>query len=214
MTTAESISSRRDHSSSLMSSDEGVGGVCAPPPPETNRSEGPRTRGTTSSENLPAGARYLLAKASKPKIATPNPSSLRPQVQQNKDAYNAAIYSKTEKFPGGSVTTEIGSVKGDIGTHNPDGSQGIYMSFQANAVQSEWTFGEGAEHGTIGLSAGVGFELGIGTRDIDQDGLKEHCHKISVGPLTVGQCIEEETAEVQARGRSGPTSGAEGARGY
>ncbi|HMJ15224.1 MAG TPA: hypothetical protein VK524_27605 [Polyangiaceae bacterium] len=215
MTTTGSISSRQNNSNSLTSNDEGVGGVCGPPPPDANLCGSRRSQRSSSSDELPLGARYLLANASKPKLQTAAPGGPRgEQVEKNKDAYNEAIHSRTQHFPGGTVVSEIGSLKGDIGTHNPDGSKGIYVSLQANIAQSEWTFTNGAEQTTVGLSAGLGFELGIGTRDIDSDGLKEHCRKVSVGPLAFGQCIEEELPDVQERNRSGPTSGAEGGRGY
>lgn len=90
------------------------------------------------------------------------------------------------------------TAKGDLlnasahaGVSNEDGSHGANVGAGANLVNGEvtldyqgWSFSLG-----LGLSLGGSIATGDG-RDLDGDGVPERCFKMTLGPLTLGECDE------------------------
>ncbi len=90
------------------------------------------------------------------------------------------------------------TAKGDLlnaGAHggvlNEDGSHGLNVGAGANLANGEvtldyegWSFSLG-----LGLSLGGSIASG-GDRDLDADGVPERCFKMTLGPLTLGECDE------------------------
>jgi len=78
-----------------------------------------------------------------------------------------------------------------VGVSNEDGSHGANVGAGANLANGEvtldykgWSFSLG-----LGLSLGGSIATGEG-RDLDSDGVPERCFKMSLGPLTLGECDE------------------------
>lgn len=78
-----------------------------------------------------------------------------------------------------------------IGSLNEDGSRGENEGIGANLVNEEltldysgWSFSLG-----VGISLGGSIASGEG-RDLDNDGVPERCFKMTLGPLTLGECDE------------------------
>jgi hypothetical protein len=92
---------------------------------------------------------------------------------------------------GGGLTgsVEAFTLRAHMGAHNDDGSEGANIGVSATAVGLEGTVG-GSTSGTFGVAAGVGFGASSGLRDQDRDGAKEYCVRVSVGPATLGLCVE------------------------
>ena len=95
------------------------------------------------------------------------------------------------------VTYEVGSLMASAGIDNADGSRGYNVAVSGNLVGVEATFlGEnGGSELTLGVAAGVGAAFSTGYRDRDRDGAFEYCTRITVGPVTVGGCIEAPKAK-------------------
>ena len=90
-----------------------------------------------------------------------------------------------------SASLETFTFKASAGHTNPDGSYGSHVGASATVVGIEGTATFlGATSITLGLSAGVGGEVSVGTRDLDKDGNPEMCARISLAFLTVGLCLE------------------------
>lgn len=89
------------------------------------------------------------------------------------------------------VTAEALSFRVNRGTKNADGSVGQNAGIQATLVGVEATQKLGtASSLTLGLSAGAGAEISVGTRDFDKDNNPEFCLRVSLLWGTVGTCIE------------------------
>jgi len=78
-----------------------------------------------------------------------------------------------------------------IGALNEDGSHGVNVGVGANLVNGEvtldyrgWSFSMG-----LGISLGGSIASG-GGRDLDADDTPERCFKMTLGPLTLGECDE------------------------
>jgi hypothetical protein len=98
----------------------------------------------------------------------------------------------------GTLGNLLVTAKGDLvnaGAHagalNEDGSHGGNVGAGLNLVNGEidldykgWSFSLG-----LGLSLGGSIASGEG-RDLDGDGVPERCFKMSLGPLTLGECDE------------------------
>lgn len=91
---------------------------------------------------------------------------------------------------GKSISTEKLTAKVNVSKDNPDGSVGGNASFGATLIGVEGTWTRGGNSVTGGLSAGVGAEVGVGTRDFDKDGRPEFCARVSFLVATVGTCLE------------------------
>jgi hypothetical protein len=81
------------------------------------------------------------------------------------------------------------TARANIGIHNDDGSTGFNLGVGATAVGFEGTVG-GTSALTYGVAASVGAAVSVGVRDIDRDGSGELCARVSIGPVTVGACLE------------------------
>lgn len=88
---------------------------------------------------------------------------------------------------GGGV--EIFTARANIGIHNDDGSTGFNVGAGATAVGFEGSYG-GANSFSYGVAASVGASVSLGVRDVDRDGNSELCGRASIGPITVGICLE------------------------
>jgi hypothetical protein len=88
-----------------------------------------------------------------------------------------------------SGSVESFTARANIGIHNDDGSTGFNIGAGATAVGFEGTVG-GASRLTYGVAAGIGAGVSIGVRDVDSDGSGELCARVSIGPVTVGACVE------------------------
>lgn len=86
-------------------------------------------------------------------------------------------------------SVETFALRGNVGTHNDDGSVGLNIGASATAVGFEGTAG-GASSVTYGVGAGVGAGVSVGARDVDRDGKTELCARLSLGPVTAGVCLE------------------------
>ncbi len=84
---------------------------------------------------------------------------------------------------------ETFSAKASVGIHNDDGSTGFNVGAGATAVGFEGSVG-GASRLTNGVAAGVGGGVSVGVRDVDGDDNRELCARVSIGPVTVGACLE------------------------
>jgi hypothetical protein len=86
-------------------------------------------------------------------------------------------------------SVETFTLRANVGTHNDDGSVGLNIGASATAVGFEGTAGS-ASSVTYGVGAGVGAGASVGARDVDRDGKTELCARLSLGPVTVGACLE------------------------
>ena len=78
-----------------------------------------------------------------------------------------------------------------IGALNEDGSHGANVGAGANLLNGEVTL----DYRGWSVSMGLGVSLGAsvasgGGRDLDGDGVTERCFKMTLGPLTLGECDE------------------------
>jgi hypothetical protein len=87
-------------------------------------------------------------------------------------------------------SVETFALRANVGIHNDDGSVGFNIGAGATAVGFEGSAG-GASSVTYGVGAGVGAGASIGARDVDRDGKTELCGRLSLGPVTVGVCLEK-----------------------
>ena len=90
------------------------------------------------------------------------------------------------------VKYEAGTVMAGAGLENSDGSRGFNAGVSATSLGVEATF-EGDDGGssfTVGAAAGLGAAFSIGVRDQDKDGGLEGCIRATVGPFTLGACVE------------------------
>jgi hypothetical protein len=87
-------------------------------------------------------------------------------------------------------SVETFTLRANVGTHNDDGSVGLNIGASATAVGFEGTVGT-ASSVTYGVGAGVGAGASVGVRDVDRDGSTELCARLSLGPVTVGACLED-----------------------
>jgi hypothetical protein len=82
----------------------------------------------------------------------------------------------------------------DAGVHfgrvNDDGSRGENVGAMATVVGAEATAEYHGYSFTFGASLSFGASVSSGDRDIDGDGVTDHCFKGSLGPLTFGECDE------------------------
>ena len=88
-----------------------------------------------------------------------------------------------------SGSVETFTARANIGIHNDDGSTGFNVGAGATALGFEGSVG-GASRLTYGVAAGVGAGVSVGVRDVDRDGNGELCARVSIGPVTVGACLE------------------------
>jgi hypothetical protein len=88
-----------------------------------------------------------------------------------------------------SGSVEAFTARANIGIHNDDGSTGFNVGAGVTAVGFEGTIG-GASRLTYGVAAGAGAGVSVGVRDVDRDGNGELCARVSIGPVTVGACLE------------------------
>jgi hypothetical protein len=88
-----------------------------------------------------------------------------------------------------SGSVEAFTARANIGIHNDDGSTGFNVGAGVTAVGFEGTVG-GASRLTYGVAAGLGAGVSVGVRDVDRDGSGELCARVSLGPVTVGVCVE------------------------
>jgi hypothetical protein len=86
-------------------------------------------------------------------------------------------------------SVETFAVRANAGIHNDDGSVGLNLGAGATAIGFEGTVGH-ASSVTYGVGAGVGAGASLGARDVDRDGNTELCARLSLGPVTVGACLE------------------------
>lgn len=91
----------------------------------------------------------------------------------------------------GSAGLEVFSARVAGGAHNEDGSSGINSSAQVTAFGVEGTLRIGAGSVTFGASLGLGAAVSVGVKDADSDGNPEFCGKLSMGPVTLGACVED-----------------------
>jgi len=88
-----------------------------------------------------------------------------------------------------SGSVEAFTARANVGIHNDDGSTGLNVGAGATAIGFEGTVG-GASSVTYGVAASVGAAGSLGIRDQDRDGKTELCARFSLGPVTVGACLE------------------------
>jgi len=88
-----------------------------------------------------------------------------------------------------SGSVEAFTARANIGIHNDDGSTGFNVGAGVTAVGFEGSVG-GASRLTYGVAAGAGAGVSVGVRDVDRDGNSELCARVSIGPVTVGACLE------------------------
>jgi hypothetical protein len=89
-----------------------------------------------------------------------------------------------------SGSVEIFTARANIGIHNDDGSTGFNVGAGVTAIGFEGSVGV-ATRLTYGVAAGLGAGASVGVRDVDGDGTRELCARVSLGPVTVGGCLED-----------------------
>ena len=89
-----------------------------------------------------------------------------------------------------SGSVETFTARANIGIHNDDGSTGFNVGAGVTAIGFEGTVG-GASRLTYGVGAGMGASISAGAADVDHDGSTELCARVSLGPVTVGACLED-----------------------
>jgi hypothetical protein len=89
-----------------------------------------------------------------------------------------------------SGSVETFAARANAGIYNDDGSTGINIGAGVTAVGFEGSVG-GATRLTYGVAAGMGAGVSVGVRDVDGDGNSELCARVSIGPVTVGACLED-----------------------
>ena len=78
-----------------------------------------------------------------------------------------------------------------LGSLNQDGSQGENIGLGANLLNGELTLDYKGWSLSVGVGASLGGSIASGEgRDIDADGSKERCFKMTLGPFTLGECDE------------------------
>jgi len=78
-----------------------------------------------------------------------------------------------------------------LGVLNEDGSHGANGGASANLVNGEVTLDYKGWSFSLGLGVSLGGSLASGGgRDLDADGVPERCFKMTLGPLTLGECDE------------------------
>ena len=78
-----------------------------------------------------------------------------------------------------------------IGSLNEDGSRGENEGVSANLVNGEVTLDYSGWSFSLGLGVSLGGSIASGEgRDLDKDGVPERCFKMTLGPLTLGECDE------------------------
>lgn len=90
----------------------------------------------------------------------------------------------------GSASVETLTAQAHAGIYNSDGSVGFNYGASAAFISSEITAKHSGNSITVGLAAGIGGGVHVGIRDDDKDGRPELCYRGSVGPFTVGGCLE------------------------
>jgi hypothetical protein len=88
-----------------------------------------------------------------------------------------------------SGSVETFAARANVGIHNDDGSTGFNIGASATAIGFEGSIG-GTSRLTYGVAAGMGAGVSLGVRDADRDGNGELCARVSIGPVTVGACLE------------------------
>ncbi len=88
-----------------------------------------------------------------------------------------------------SGSVEAFTARANLGIHNDDGSTGFNVGAGVTVIGFEGTVG-GASRLTYGVAAGMGASLSVGAADVDRDGSTELCARVSLGPVTVGACLE------------------------
>lgn len=81
------------------------------------------------------------------------------------------------------------TARANLGIHNDDGSTGFNAGAGVTAIGFEGSVGV-ASRLTYGVAAGMGAGVSVGVRDVDRDGNGELCARVSIGPVTVGACLE------------------------
>jgi hypothetical protein len=90
-----------------------------------------------------------------------------------------------------SGSVEAFTARANVGIHNDDGSTGFNIAVGATAIGFEGTGTvRGGSSLTYGVAAGMGAGVSVGVRDVDHDGSGELCARVSIGPVTVGACLE------------------------
>jgi hypothetical protein len=78
-----------------------------------------------------------------------------------------------------------------LGVLNEDGSHGANAGAGANLVNGELTLDYRGWSFSMGLGVSLGGSIASGGgRDLDADGVPERCFKMTLGPLTLGECDE------------------------
>jgi hypothetical protein len=87
-------------------------------------------------------------------------------------------------------SVETFTARANVGVYNDDGSKGLNVGACATAIGFEGTIG-GDSSLTYGVAASAGAAGSVGVRDLDRDGKTELCARLSLGPVTLGLCMED-----------------------
>jgi hypothetical protein len=87
-------------------------------------------------------------------------------------------------------SVETFTARANVGVYNDDGSKGLNVGACATAIGFEGTIG-GDYSLTYGIAASAGAAGSVGVRDLDRDGKTELCARLSLGPVTLGLCMED-----------------------
>jgi len=78
-----------------------------------------------------------------------------------------------------------------VGSLNEDGSHGANVGAGVNLLNGEVDLDYKGYSFALGLGASLGGSISSGEgRDLDGDGIPERCFKMTLGPLTLGECDE------------------------
>ena len=165
-----------------------------PPPPsgtdEPPAPAGPVARASVSSERVDVEVAAVKGSAGDGIEVAVFSASIQSTAQQTTleaRMFNAELESEDGHRK---VSVENFSAKINSGRQNPDGSVGGNFGVGANVVGIEGTVGHSGWTITGGVAFGAGAEMSVGTRDLDRDGSRELCARVSAGFATIGLCVE------------------------
>lgn len=139
-----------------------------------------------ASSGSPAAPPATIATPSGPPVLTVRPDQIDvqtgiPQFVDHGAIGNLHVTAKGDLLNAGA----------HIGSLNEDGSRGENEGIGANLVNEEVTLDYSGWSFSLGLGVSLGGSIASGEgRDLDKDGVPERCFKMTLGPLTLGECDE------------------------
>jgi len=139
-----------------------------------------------ASSASPAAPPPTIATPSRPPVLTVRPDQIDVQTGIPQFVNHGAIGNLHVTAKG-----DLLNAGAHIGSLNEDGSRGENEGVSANLVNGEVTLDYSGWSFSLGLGVSLGGSIASGEgRDLDKDGVPERCFKMTLGPLTLGECDE------------------------